>query len=342
MQPKILPAIRSVTVALLAIVVCGVGTAAAPASTPPALVIGVPGVPPVFLAVREYVALDRGLYARYVGRGARVSLEPFTMDLGAVQAVESGKIALAWAATPTVLAEIAHAQPLVAIEGMDSPDWEIGSTDPSVTTCTELKGQTIGVDSIGGARYDALVAMLAACSLSIHDVNVIAFPGDAGMNAQISGQLSLYVEHYDEAAQVQAMGKPLTVVEQLSDVDPDQHFELLVTTEDELARHRALLVRVIEADVAATRWLYQPGNLAAATGIGQITGESAPVVSHAISHYVAADWWNIGSSGLSPDRIASTIALELKLGVIPAGGRSLTFGNVANASLWSSAVRSLG
>lgn len=342
MQPKIFPTIRAVTVALLATAVFGAGTGAAAPASEPALVIGMPGVPPVFLGVREYVALDRGLYAKYVGRGARVSLEPFTTDLGVIQAVQSGQIALAWAPTPEVLAEIARGEPLVAIEGMDSPDWEIGSTDASITTCAQLKGQTIGVDAVGGARYDALIAMLAACGLSIQDVNVIAFPGDAGMNAQISGQLSLYVEHYDEAAQVQAMGKPLTVVERLSDVDPDQHFDMLVTTEDELARHRPLLVRVIEADIAATRWLYQPSNLAIATGIAQITGESASVVSHSISHYVAADWWNIGTSGLSPDRVASTIALELKLGVIAAGGRPLTYANVANTTLWNSAARALG
>jgi len=304
-------------------------------------VIGVPGVPPEFLAVRSYVALDRGLYAKYAGGDATVSLEPFDTDQAEMQAVESGQVALAWVPTPAALAEIARGEPLVAIEGMDTPDWEIGSTDPSITSCGELKGQTIGIDSVGGARYDALVAMLAACGLSIHDVNTVTFPGDAGMNAQIAGQLTLDVEHYDEATQVEAMGKGVTIVERLADVDPDEHFEMLVTTEDALAAHRALYVKVLEGDIAATRWLDTSSHLTAAAGIGQITGETPAVVAAAISHYVGAGWWNVGTAGLSPARIAGTNALDVKLGLIPSGSRALSFANVTDTSLWQAARRAL-
>jgi ABC-type nitrate/sulfonate/bicarbonate transport system substrate-binding protein len=341
MQLTVFRTIRAATVALSATIAFVAGTTAAAAPDNPTLVIGVPGLPPDFLAVRSYVALDRGLYARYVGHTTQVSLQPFASDGAEIEALENGQIPLAWASTPEVLAEAARGEPLVAIEGMDVPDWEIGSTDPTITTCSQLSGQTIGVDEVGGSRYDALVAMLATCGLTIQNVKTVEFPGEAGMNAQIAGEVSLNVEHYDEAAQVGAMGKSVTVVERLADADPNEHFEMLVTTKAELASHRALFVKLLEGDIAATRWLAKPANLAAATAIGQITGETAAVVGASISHDVATGWWNVGTPGLSPQRIGGTLALYLKLGVIPPTGKKLTWSDVADPSVWRSAERAL-
>src|SRR5207302_10849423 len=140
---------------------------------------------------------------------------------------------------PTVLAAIAGGSPLVGVEGMDVVDWEIGSIDPAVKTCTDLKGQTIGVDTVGGARYNALIAMLSKCKLGINDVKTVNFPGAAGMNAQIAGQLQVHVDHIDEAHQIEAAGKNVTIPVKLTDVDPYPHYDMLVTTDAKLAQTRA-------------------------------------------------------------------------------------------------------
>ena len=70
---------------------------------------------------------------------------------------------------------------------MDVVDWEVGSIDPSIKTCADLKGQTIGVDTVGGARYLALDGMLSKCKLSLSDVKTVNFPGAAAMQAMIAG-----------------------------------------------------------------------------------------------------------------------------------------------------------
>ena len=332
---------RSFTLIAATVAALGLVGAASPAHSVQ-LTIGIPGLPPSFLAVRSYVALDRGLYARYAGKAARISIAPFSTGLAAAQAVENGQVALAWVPTPVALAEMARGEPLVAIEGMDRSDWEIGSTDPSITTCSALKGKTIGIDAVGDGRYDALVAMLASCGLTAADVQTMSLPGSAGVNAQISGQLTLEVEHWDEAQQVGALGKPVTAVVRLGDVDPSAHFAMLVTTKSELASSRPLLVKLLEGDIAATRWLYARGNRTQAARIALVTGESRSVVAAAIAHYVSANWWDLGSSGLAADAITDAIASERQVGVVPAAGSGLTPAAVADTTVWQSAQSAVG
>src|SRR5438552_12035794 len=252
-----------VSLAALALLAMAAAGTAAPVSKRAAgdagaITLGLPGIPPVFLGVRPYVASQKGFYSKY---GVNVTLKSFTTGTDAMRAVINGQIDAAWAPTPTVLAAIAGGSPLVGVEGMDVVDWEIGSIDPAVKTCSDLKGQTIGVDTVGGARYNALIAMISKCKLTINDVKTINFPGAAGMNAQIAGQLPLNVDHVDEVQQIQAAGKKVTIVVKLTDVDPYQHYDMLVTTKDKLQQNGALYVDISKGDIAATSWMYNPKNL---------------------------------------------------------------------------------
>jgi NitT/TauT family transport system substrate-binding protein len=311
---------------------------AGPARTAPTpIVLGIPGIPPAFLGVRAYVALERGFYGRYLGKATPVRIQTFTTDAEAIKAVQNGQIDLAWAPTPVVLTAIANGAPLVGIEGMDTVDWELASTDAGITSCSRLKGQTIGTDSAGGGRYDALIAMLGTCGLTIADVKTVAFPGSTGMNAQIAGQLALNVDHADETQQVAAAGKPVTVVIRLKDADRYQHYALLVTTRDKLAANGALYVKLLRGDIAATRWMRDPAHLAAAAQIGTITGDSPPVAKEALRRYVAGGWWPSATPGVSSQRITRTIGLYTKLGVIPADAH-LRWADVVNTHLWQTAV----
>jgi ABC-type nitrate/sulfonate/bicarbonate transport system substrate-binding protein len=197
----------------------------------------------------------------------------------------------------------------------------------------------IGVDSVGGARYDALVLMLSKCNFTINDVKTVDLPASTGMGALVAGQLTLNVDHLDEARQVQALtGKPLTAVLKLRDVDPYQHFELLVTTRDKLAADRALFVKVLEGDIAAANWLEDPQNLGAVAQIALITGDSPSVASDALASYARAKWWS--TAGLTVQRITRTIGLGLRLGIIPPAGNGLTWKTVVDPSLWKEASAS--
>jgi NitT/TauT family transport system substrate-binding protein len=324
--------------AALALLATAAAGTAAPASTHTAgdagaITLGLPGIPPVFLGVRPYVASQKGFYSKY---GVNVTLKSFTTGTDAMRAVINGQIDAAWAPTPTVLAAIAGGSPLVGIEGMDVVDWEIGSIDPAVKSCADLKGQSIGVDTVGGARYNALVAMLSQCKLSINDVKTVNFPGAAGMNAQIAGQLKVNVDHVDEVSQIEAAGKQVTIVAKLTDVDPYQHYDMLVTTRNGVKAHYYDFVHLIEGDIAASMWMADSKNLDEASQIATITGDSQPVSKSALQHYLSINWWPYKTSGLTVQRITRTIGLYTRLGTIPASA-DLTYKGVVDTRMWKQA-----
>src|SRR5436309_13425080 len=136
-------------VLLAAVAVLGVSATAATAA-PKAhelttITLGVPGIPPVFLGVMPYTALEQGYYKKY---GVDVQIKGCTSGTDAVKAVAAGQIDLAWSPTPFAMTLISKGTPLVGIEGMDKVDWVVGSNTSSVKACADLKGQNIGVDSI--------------------------------------------------------------------------------------------------------------------------------------------------------------------------------------------------
>ena len=302
------------------------------------IVLGLPGIPPVFLGVRPYVAQNRGYYKKW---GADVELKQFTTGTDALRAVNAGQIDLAWAPTPTALALMAKGAPLVAIEGMDVVDWEVGSIDPSVKTCSDLKGQTIGIDTIGGARYSALQAMLTKCKLDIKDVKTVNFPGAASMQAMIAGSLKVSVLHIDEQAQIEQVGhRKVYINAKLTDVDPYQHYDVLVSTRDGVKAHYFDYVHLLEGDIAATRYMYNPKSIGAIAKIATVTGDTEDVARQALQAYIKMKWWPLDRSGLGVSRITRTIGLNVKLGNISPSA-NLTWKDVVDTRMWKAAFKAV-
>jgi len=64
------------------------------------IVLGIPGIPPVFLGVMPYVAFQQGYYKKY---GVNVQIKGFTTGTDAVRAVQAGQADIAWSPTPFAL-----------------------------------------------------------------------------------------------------------------------------------------------------------------------------------------------------------------------------------------------
>ena len=80
--------------AALALLATAAAGTAAPASKRTAgdagaITLGLPGIPPVFLGVRPYVASQKGMYSKY---GVNVTLKSFTTGTDAMRAVINGQI----------------------------------------------------------------------------------------------------------------------------------------------------------------------------------------------------------------------------------------------------------
>jgi NitT/TauT family transport system substrate-binding protein len=331
--------VASAAIALVAVLALAAASPAKPTGQARAqshIVMGLPGIPPVFLGVRPYVARDRGYYKKW---GADVELKQFTTGTDALRAVQAGQIDLAWAPTPTALSLISKGAPLVAIEGMDVVDWEVGSIDSSVSTCADLKGQTIGVDTIGGARYAALQAMLTKCKLDIKDVKTVNFPGAAAMQAMIAGSLKVSVLHIDEQAQIEQVGhRKVYINAKLTDVDPYQHYDILVSTRDGVKNHYYDYVHLLAGDIAATRYMYNPKSLDAIAKIATVTGDTEDISKQALQAYIKMKWWPLDKSGLGVSRITRTIGLNVKLGNISPSA-NLKWKDVVDTRMWKAAFK---
>lgn len=299
------------------------------------LTLGQPGLPPVFLGVRAYTADKEGFYKKYC---ANVNIKQFTTGTDALRAVQAGQIDAAWAPTPTALSSIAKGADLVGIEGMDVVDWEIGTIDPSIKTCADLKGQTIGVDTVGGARYLALSGMLSKCHLTLNDVKTVNFPGAASMQAMIAGSLKVSVLHIDEEAQINKLrNQDVNVLVKLTDVDPYQHYDMLVVQKSSIKAHYYDYLKLLAADIATTRWMYEPKNLDAVAQVGTITGITQDIAKGAASKYLKIHWWPLNNPGLGQSRITRTIGLNVKLGNIPNG--AVTWKSVVDTRMWKAAYK---
>jgi len=326
---------------LAAVAVLGVSataaTAAPKAKQLTTITLGVPGIPPVFLGVMPYTALEQGYYKKY---GLDVQIKGFTSGTDAVKAVQAGQIDLAWSPTPFAMTLISKGVPLVGIEGMDKVDWVVGSNTSSVSTCADLKGQNIGVDSIGGARYQALQAMLTKCKLTIQDVHPVVFPGATAIQAMLAGQLHVSVLHLDDLAEAASQGTPVKTVVSIAQTDPFQHYDMLVGLRDNIASKRAALVNFLKADIQAIRYMNNPKALNRVAQIGMVVGHNLDVTKTALKQYLKLSWWPLNRSGLGVAPITRTVFENVKLGNISAGNPP-KWGDIVDTSLWKAAYKAV-
>src|SRR5205085_5874548 len=159
------------------------------------LTIAMPGVPPVFGSVVTYVAREQGFFKK---RGVEVEVRAFDSGAAAAQAVVAGSIDASLSPTPVVVRMISNAGvDLVALYGMEHPDWLLGTTDSRAAKCQDVNGQAVGVDSVGGARSAALEQLIRPCGLKLDNVKLVSLSTNVGA-AMIAGQLKYGVLHLDD------------------------------------------------------------------------------------------------------------------------------------------------
>src|SRR2546425_8542626 len=215
------------------------------------LSFAVPGVPPVFGSVVVYVAKEEGFFKKH---GVDVDVRPFDSGAAAAQAVVAGNPDVALSPTPVIVRMISNAGVnLVGIYGLEHPDWLLASTDPALGKCADVKGQAVGVDSVGGARSVALEQLIRPCGLKIDQVKLVALSTNAGA-AMVAGQLKIGVLHLDDVPVLEEQTKrPLTVISSFKEVNQLSHYLILVATKDNLQKKRDAFVRMVAGLIDATK-----------------------------------------------------------------------------------------
>ena len=303
----------------------------------PKVVLGVPGIPPIFASVLPHVAAELGLFKKY---GADVEVRDFEAGVAAARAVAAGQIDLAVAPTPVLVNMVSNAKVnLLGIYGLPNPDWLIGSTDAQKSSCTDLKGQPVGVDAIGGARSEALKEMLTPCNLAPDDVKQVAL-GSNTAPAMVAGQLTFGVLHFDDVPVIEGqLKRKVTVITTLKQVSPVSHYLTLVARADKVQEKRDAYVRTLAALIDAGRFMRDPKNLDATAKIAAVTGHSEGENKTSIVRYNELEQWPNGTDGLQREKIEAVIATQVKLGGIKPGTTPVTYEQFVDESLWNEAAK---
>jgi NitT/TauT family transport system substrate-binding protein len=323
--------------AVAAAATAAIATASGAAAQDTKVSFGMPGVPPAFVSVLQYTARDAGFFKKY---GLDVTLREFDSGASAARAVQSGDIDISLSPTPVIINMISNAGVnMVAIYGMENNDYVLATTDPAFKTCAEVKGQGIGVDSINGARSVALHEMIAPCGLKGTDVQEIPLSTNAGA-AMVAGQLKIAVLHLDDVPVVEEqMKKKLTFITSSKEVNPINHYMVLVALRDTVAKKRDTMVRLVAADIDATRFIKDPKNWDKVSVMAAPSGRSPSVAKAAVEKYLAMDFWPVGNAGLTQKNLDEVVDIQKKTGGIKPGTTAVTYDKLVDTSIWTDAMK---
>ncbi len=299
------------------------------------LSFAVPGVPPVFSGLVALVAKEEGFFKKY---GVDVDVRPFDSGAAAAQAVVAGNIDLSLSPTPVVVRMVSNADVnLIGIYGMEHPDWLLGSSDPKLSRCEDLKGQGVGVDAIGGARAVALAQLIRPCGLKVEDVKLVSLSSNVGA-AIIAGQVKFGVLHLDDVPVLEEqMGRKITVVTSFKDVSPLTHYNLIVCTTNHLKQKRDSYVRALAGWIDATKYMLDPKNADRVAQIATATGRSAKLAKEALPKLYQIEFWPAGHDGLAKANLEKVIAVEKEIGGIKPGKQPVSYDRLVDRSVWKDA-----
>ena len=303
------------------------------------LTLGLPAIPPVFVSVQAYVALQEKFFEKH---GVKVVMRPFDSGANAARATVAGDVDFAISPTPLVINMISNANAeLVGIYGYEHPDWLLGSMDPN-KKCEDIKGQPVGVDSEGGARSIALNQLIRSCGLTAKDTQQVALSSNVG-TAMASGQLNWGVLHVDDVPIMERQtGKKVALILDINKVAPINHYMTLVTTREKAEKKKEALTRALAAMIEASAFIYDPKNADAVAKAAEPTGRDAGEAKASTQMYTAMNFWPKQDMGLPQKNIDEIIETQKKVGGIRPNATAGTYERFANPAIYNDALKMAG
>lgn len=301
------------------------------------LTFAVPGQPPVFSGLIAFVAADVGLFKKY---GLDATVRKFDSGVAAAQAVATGQIEASISPTGAIVNMVSNAGvPVVGIWGMEHPDWLLGSLDPQKSKCGDVKGQAVGVDTIGGARAVALAGLIRPCGLKLDDVKLVSLGSNVGA-AMVAGQIDSGVLHIDDVPVIEReAGRHLIILETDKQANPLTHYNLLVVRKDKLQAHRDMYIRLVAALMDTVRYMNDPKNLDRVAQIATVTGRSLADAKAAVPRFLKLEFWPKSSDGLTQRNIEAMISQQAKVGGIKPGKKPVADETLVDRTVYKDALK---
>jgi ABC-type nitrate/sulfonate/bicarbonate transport system substrate-binding protein len=301
------------------------------------LVVAAPGIPPIFASVQLYVAEKEGLFKKY---GANVEVRPFETGTAAARAVIAGDIDMSLSPSALIINQVSNADvPVVAVYGMTNTDFVLASTNPAKTSCKDVVGQPVGVDTVGGARSIALRTMLAnGCpGAKIEEVQQVPLSSNVAP-AMLAGRLDFGVLHLDDVATLEAQGKKVDTLLTVQKTNPNGHYLVFVVRRDKLQQDRDAYVRIVAGLIDAARFVRDPKNADRVAADAAPTGLAPAIAKATIKPLLAIDYWPVANDGLDRKRLESLIGVMKKTGGIKADKTPVTYDRLVDESVWKDAA----
>lgn len=299
---------------------------------------GTAGTPVVYGSIVPYVAAEEGIYEKY---GLDVTLQNFANGADSVRAVVGGQLDAAMTSTSNLVNVVGKGASLRAMVGMDKPDYYIATTDPSIASCADLAGKTIGVDSTGGARYNATVTILGSCGLTVDDVTFVNFAGPPIIQALVQGQIAVGNLHYDEEAYIETTTdvELEEVISLVKDVNPNTHYVEQVATTDYVEENRDAVVRLTAAYIEANQFVRNPANIERFAEIAsKHNGQPIEVARQAIQLFIDFEFWPEGSGIDDPAKIEGVVQEQINAGAITEG-EAPSYEDLVDLSIYEEAMQ---
>jgi len=300
------------------------------------LVMGAPGIPPIFAASPVIIA-DKG---GFFGKFGDVELRWFDNGAAAARAVAAGDIDFALSPSVLLANQISNAGVnLVGIYGMPHPDFLLGSTDARKASCKDVIGQPVGVDTPGGQRSLMLKEMLLSCDVGINQVQQVSL-GSNSAAAMIAGSLTFATLHIDDKSAIEAQGMKVTVITTITKANPKAHNILGVARLDRVAQYRPSFVGLLAGLMAATRYMKDPKNADKVAELLTVNGRPQAENRKALEGYLAIDAWpsEANDDGMDRRQLDHMIQNQVKIGGILPGKEPVTYERLVDRSLWRDAA----
>jgi NitT/TauT family transport system substrate-binding protein len=252
--------------------------------------------------------------------------------------VVAGSIDASLSPTPVIVRMVSNAGvELVSFYGMPNPDWLLGSIDPALSKCQDVKGQGVGVDSIGGARAVALEQLIRPCGLKVDQVKLVPLSTNVSA-AMIAGQLKFGVLHLDDVPVLEEqLGKKLTIVQSFKDVNQRSHYLVMVALRDKLKEKRDAYVRFVAALIDATKFTLDTKNADRVAQIATVTGRTQKLAKESLPRFARIELWPVDNDGLGKENLDAVVATEKELGGIKPGKTPAPYEKLVDRTVWKDA-----
>jgi ABC-type nitrate/sulfonate/bicarbonate transport system substrate-binding protein len=181
-------------------------------------------------------------------------------------------------------------------------------------------------------------SLIRPCGLTDDDVQPVALSANVGA-AMIAGQLTFGVLHMDDIPVIEGqLGRELTIVARMREVNPVNHYLVLITHRATLEENRDAFVRLVAAHIDTIRWMQDPANYEEIAEYAQPTGRAPDVAKWAVEAYNEIGFWP-DDAGLTPENIQAVTDVQQRVGGIREGRTPVGYEQLTDLSVYEEALQ---